>query len=57
MTERIFHLGETVDPAEHERTGTAIEYEGDVIWGLTLAILEDFLAVLALSRAGGQGEG
>jgi len=35
----------------------AIEYEGDVIWGLTLAILEDFLAVLALSRAGGQGEG
>jgi len=24
----------------------AIEYEGDVIWGLTFAILEDFLAVL-----------
>jgi 8-oxo-dGTP pyrophosphatase MutT (NUDIX family) len=35
----------------------AIEYEGDVIWGLTFAILEDFLAVLARSRAGGQGEG
>jgi len=35
----------------------AIDYEGDVIWGLTFAILEDFLAVLARSAAGGQGEG
>ena len=35
----------------------AIDYEGDVIWGLTFAILEDFLAVLARSRAGGQGAG
>jgi 8-oxo-dGTP pyrophosphatase MutT (NUDIX family) len=25
----------------------AIDYEGDVIWGLTFAILEDFLAVVA----------
>ena len=34
----------------------AIDYEGDVIWGLTFAILEDFLAVLARLPAGGQGE-
>jgi 8-oxo-dGTP pyrophosphatase MutT (NUDIX family) len=27
----------------------AIDYEGDVIWGLTFAIVEDFLAVLAIA--------
>jgi len=28
-----------------------IDYEGNVIWGLTFAIIEDFLAVLSRSRA------
>ena len=31
----------------------AIDYEGDVIWGLTFAIVEDFLAVLSFSRVRG----
>lgn len=34
------------------REFAAIDYGGDVIWGLTLAILEDFLAVLARATAG-----
>ena len=41
MSERSFHLGETVDPATHERAGGAIEVDGDdltthgVIVGMT----------------------
>ena len=31
----------------------AIDYDGDVIWGLTFAIVEDFLAVLSAARARG----
>jgi len=30
----------------------ALEYKGDVIWGLTLSIVEDFLAVLERAREG-----
>lgn len=36
-----------VREAPTTREFPAIDYEGDVIWGLTFAILEDFLAVLA----------
>jgi hypothetical protein len=42
-----------VREAPSVREFPAIDYEGDVIWGLTLAIVEDFLAVLSSADARG----
>jgi hypothetical protein len=36
-----------VREAPTRREFPAIDFEGNVIWGLTFAILEDFLAALA----------
>jgi len=40
-----------VREAPYVREFPTIEYEGDVIWGLTFAIIEDFLAALASAPA------
>jgi 8-oxo-dGTP pyrophosphatase MutT (NUDIX family) len=40
-----------VREAPSVREFPAIDYEGDVIWGLTFAIVEDFLAVLSSDSA------
>jgi len=40
-----------VREAPSMREFPAIDYEGDVIWGLTFAIVEDFLAVLSSGSA------
>jgi 8-oxo-dGTP pyrophosphatase MutT (NUDIX family) len=42
-----------VREAPSVREFPAVDYEGNVIWGLTFAILEDFLAVLSVSTATG----
>lgn len=39
-----------VREAPSVREFPTVDYEGNVIWGLTLAILEDFLAVLATAQ-------
>jgi len=45
------HRSTLVREAPSMREFPAIDYEGDVIWGLTFAIVEDFLAVLSSGSA------